>query len=898
MITTEVLIADGEYYDRGNGCVDADGYPHFVVCETRDLVYVSWDGASWQHEVALHKTTGSLFGSAIGIHAGLVHIVTIYRTGIYPNYTYYLLYVTNSSGSWVEETLVSGTAIMVEFPYLALDSTGLLHIVWATRTGVPYTRTIKYTYGSTGAWTTETILADSVSFTAQLPMFRLRMDATDTPYVLTTDANDLVLYARVGGVWAGTVLVENCAGDTAGVELLIDAAGKLHVLYVDYSEDRLHHLHDESGAWAAVTTTTAYNNFQSYIRAACSGAGQLHVIGADYGPNPVTSMSFVRYSERDGGEWSGGDAIDTGAYEVYDFAFTASARGWFMLYSPDNGYYGLFAYYEVFESPEPPTPSVSGQGFDLLVGTLDIYVAPVGTALPAVTETPVAPWVYLGATDGEQIITHGGALQYWWDNEHRGPRKAVRPEEQLTVNFSLVGLTLETYARVLHEVANVAPGAEIAPTKRLPLERGFAPAGCALLLRGEALSPYGMLPGYYWFEHGVLAGEPQLVWARDKRVALECEYGTVDDGLLVVHAGDSDYSSCLFDPDGTPALEVIATYDTLAEDTLPEGTQRLLYGIAADDTHIFQTYYDVSTGTAKVFKIPYRNNEGVFTGSLTGASWGSIESSYVGMSNEPFACAVDDNYVYVGTERGLFILDKSTLTQLGACEYIAEPWNGAPFLQQIILSADGQYVYGGGSGFGMAVFDISDPENPTYLYYDALHDCEYLVYDGERYLYVVDDSWSFAVFDMSLPASPVLAYFSDQIFGGTNYQCGGHLSEDVLALGEVDGEARVQLFNVSDRTDPVLLYSYLLPGSVLDTIYDVWVVGDYLLVLTADAGSQRLLLIKRGTYSIIEELQLNDFPDRSSYGFCHVLVVDDRYVIVNLLQLYVAVIDCCAPIFE
>ena len=103
---------------------------------------------------------------------------------------------------------------------------------------------------------------------------------------------------------------------------------------------------------------------------------------------------------------------------------------------------------------------------------------------------------------------------------------------------------------------------------------------------------------------------------------------------------------------------------------------------------------------------------------------------------------------------------------------------------------------------------------------------------------------------------------------------------------------------MSERTDPVLLYSYLLPETVLDTIYDVWVVGDYLLVLTVDASSQRLLLIKRGTYSIIRELQLNDFPDRSSYGFCHVLVVDDRYVVVNLLQLYVAVIDCCAPIFE
>jgi len=562
--------------------------------------------------------------------------------------------------------------------------------------------------------------------------------------------------------------------------------------------------------------------------------------------------------------------------------------------------------------------------FEQLTGTLDVYIAPVGSTVPGVTETPAAPWVYLGETDGEQSLQHAGALTYFRDNEHQGPRKAVRPEEDVIVSFTLVALTLEKYARVLHDVANVetdtAPNLEM---KTMPLQRGFVPTEYALLFRGEALSPYGAWPGMYVIPRGVFDAEPQPTFAKDGRASIECEFHALVDatqdearrqpGWLVVQAGgetqeeedEEEEDSCLLEIGGWPTPAIVATYDAFSEDLIAPDTQRLLYGVAADATHIYLVYADLPYSNyieiPKVLKIPYRDG-GLFEGPLSGATWGLVESSFVGMRNEPYDCVVDSNHVYVGTERGLYILDKVTLEQIGACEFVDEPWLGAPFLQHVILSADGRYIYGGGSGFGMAVFDVGDPESPTCIYYNPFNDCEYLVYDGVRYLFVVDDFWSFAVFDMSTP-NPTQVFFSDEIFGGTQYHCGNAYSRhrNLVALGQVvSGEmptqAWVELFDVSDPSD-VQVYDSIPLGPLgfgYEQIFDVGLAGYYVLALSIDSLGHHLFFNRLGNtgWDAVEMVIPGEF--RNTYGHEHLIVVDSRYVIVSGPQGYVFVIDACA----
>jgi len=108
--------------------------------------------------------------------------------------------------------------------------------------------------------------------------------------------------------------------------------------------------------------------------------------------------------------------------------------------------------------------------FDQLTGPLQVYVAPVGSTVPDINSVPTAPWVELAETDGEQSIQHTGALTYFRDNMHQGPRKAVRPEEEVILRFTLVSLSLENYARILHQVGDVQTDGEANPeTKQILL---------------------------------------------------------------------------------------------------------------------------------------------------------------------------------------------------------------------------------------------------------------------------------------------------------------------------------------------------------------------------------------------------------------------------------------------
>jgi hypothetical protein len=171
----------------------------------------------------------------------------------------------------------------------------------------------------------------------------------------------------------------------------------------------------------------------------------------------------------------------------------------------------------------------SNEPFSQLTGPTDIYVGPVGETVPAVNATPAGNWILLGPTDGEQSIQHSGALTYFRDNDHQGPVKAVRPEEGVMFAFTVVGLTLENYARYLDQASDVTSDAGPPATKTLPLKRGFTPNEYALLFKGEADSPYGAFPAMYVVPRGVFDGEPTLTRGKDQRPGLECEFQVIED---------------------------------------------------------------------------------------------------------------------------------------------------------------------------------------------------------------------------------------------------------------------------------------------------------------------------------------------------------------------------------
>lgn len=170
--------------------------------------------------------------------------------------------------------------------------------------------------------------------------------------------------------------------------------------------------------------------------------------------------------------------------------------------------------------------------FEQLAGViLRVYIhVTEGTAEPAVTADPTASgYVLLGSTDGGQTVNFGGAKTKFYDDDHQGPVKAVRPQEDVTIDTMLVDLTLETWARAIHAASLVTSAAGPPAVKRMPLKRGRTSERYAVVFRGAIGSPYGNFPAQFYLPIAEFDGEPAPAFAKDGRAGLDITIFPIED---------------------------------------------------------------------------------------------------------------------------------------------------------------------------------------------------------------------------------------------------------------------------------------------------------------------------------------------------------------------------------
>lgn len=479
--------------------------------------------------------------------------------------------------------------------------------------------------------------------------------------------------------------------------------------------------------------------------------------------------------------------------------------------------------------------------FEQLTGTLTVYIAEVGTTIPDVQDTPGEDWTELGCTDGEQSVQHAGALEYFYDNCHQGPVKAVRPEEDTILAFTLVGLALEKYGAVVSDADNVTTDTVPNPdTKTFPLKRGFTNQAYALIFKGEALSPYGVWPGQYVIPRGVFDGEPQPTFAKDGRVGLEIEFRALEDatqvaaqrlGWLEVQVSPV---TCLGTETITPA--VIATYNP---EPIVVGGATLggtwVQGLDTDGLYAYLSsffYYSGATDRNVIDRVPLSELGVMLTGALTRDLRYENATGWQGLV---YNVRVKGNYVYGGGINGLWILDKRTMTLVGRCDYMELGWGDAPYINVLDISRDECYAFVGGSGFGMAVIDISNKTAPTVVFYDDLVDVEMLALQ-EPYLYIADDSWQFVVYDVSTPATPVKVLEDNLLFEGQFNPTGQYVGNDIAVF-----TASTDTVSILDIADPTsvseLSQITITPANDYAVVLGARLAGLYLILLVIDMVS-------------------------------------------------------------
>lgn len=174
--------------------------------------------------------------------------------------------------------------------------------------------------------------------------------------------------------------------------------------------------------------------------------------------------------------------------------------------------------------------------YEILAGPLTLYLAPVGTAFPAVDAEPAAAWTLVGTSGDENYaddgvtVTHNQTIEQARHAGTTGPVKAWRTEESLLIALVLWDMTLEQYAATLNgnAITTTAAGSGTAGTKKIGLSRSHEVTSYALLARGQ--SPYG--DGYvaqYEVPRCYDAGNAAPVFRKGTPAALAIEFAALED---------------------------------------------------------------------------------------------------------------------------------------------------------------------------------------------------------------------------------------------------------------------------------------------------------------------------------------------------------------------------------
>lgn len=180
------------------------------------------------------------------------------------------------------------------------------------------------------------------------------------------------------------------------------------------------------------------------------------------------------------------------------------------------------------------------QPYQIIAGPAKVYVAPVGTAFPAIDADESAfatQWIPLGQTDGGVKVSHAQTIVPLRTDQVTAPVKMVRSEEDLEITFSLAELTLEHYAVVLNQVGAVEEG--VAGEKSINLYRGGSGVETfALLVRGDQLSPYGPYNLQYEVPSAYQGGAPETEYTKDAKSLLACSFMAI--AALAFEPGSAD----------------------------------------------------------------------------------------------------------------------------------------------------------------------------------------------------------------------------------------------------------------------------------------------------------------------------------------------------------------------
>lgn len=174
---------------------------------------------------------------------------------------------------------------------------------------------------------------------------------------------------------------------------------------------------------------------------------------------------------------------------------------------------------------------------ELVAAPLNLYVASVGAAAPAIDATPATgTWTLVGTNgyldyDSTGLtVTHNQTVTSWTSVGSSAPVTAWRTDEQVEISVTLADTTAAQYALALNNVAvtTISATTGVAGEQDIPLLQGIPMTFFALLARG--ISPLNQsLNSQYWIPCVYQSANPAPVYKKGAPAELALTFAAILD---------------------------------------------------------------------------------------------------------------------------------------------------------------------------------------------------------------------------------------------------------------------------------------------------------------------------------------------------------------------------------
>jgi len=287
--------------------IEGDGTVHIVLIVNNDIYYTQRESCgTWSTPQNIsNNATVSHYPKLAIDRSGLVHVVWVDGTTddfFYNGYIYYAW--RGIDGIWSSPQDIPDSSKTWEPPQMVVDQSGIVYIVWSGDPANSYDDDIYYAQlGSDGAWLGP-INVSNTPRTSTSP--QLAMDGSGVIHVVWADASFRFPYLDVcyaqrdsNGNWSGSQLLSSASGNSQYPSLGVDRNSTVHVVWL-FDNIPCYSQRGNSGVWSSpLQVPNAEPGFAP--RLAVEQDGTVHIVWS----TGMYSAGDAFYAERNNvGTWS------------------------------------------------------------------------------------------------------------------------------------------------------------------------------------------------------------------------------------------------------------------------------------------------------------------------------------------------------------------------------------------------------------------------------------------------------------------------------------------------------------------------------------------------------------------------------------------------------------------